>query len=117
MWLSSLLPLVASSIVLAIPAPLEAAPPFPTTVSGAKAINSSTGLESCPGYAASNVVKTDSTLTADLTLAGSACNVYSDDLQDLKLLVEYQTGKFQVVDLRETGISPCPIPCFIQETC
>jgi alpha-glucosidase len=47
----------------------------------------------CPGYAASNVVKTDSSLTADLTLAGEACNVYSDDLKDLKLVVEYQTSK------------------------
>jgi alpha-glucosidase len=47
---------------------------------------------SCPGYAASNVSKTDSGLTADLTLAGTACNVYSDDIKDLKLVVEYQTG-------------------------
>jgi alpha-glucosidase len=47
----------------------------------------------CPGYAASNVVKTDSSLTADLTLAGNACNVYSDDIKDLKLVVEYQTSK------------------------
>jgi alpha-glucosidase len=47
----------------------------------------------CPGYAASNVVKTDSSLTADLTLAGAACNVYSDDIKDLKLVVEYQTSK------------------------
>jgi hypothetical protein len=46
----------------------------------------------CPGYTASNVVTTDSTLTADLTLAGTACNVYSEDLQDLKLLVEQQNG-------------------------
>lgn len=47
----------------------------------------------CPGYEASNVVKTDSSLTADLTLAGAACNAYSDDLTNLKLVVEYQTGK------------------------
>lgn len=47
----------------------------------------------CPGYAASNVVKTDSSLTADLTLAGAACNVYSDDIKDLKLVVEYQTSE------------------------
>lgn len=30
----------------------------------------------CPGYKASNVRETDSGLTADLTLAGPACNVY-----------------------------------------
>ena len=46
----------------------------------------------CPGYAASNVQQSGSTLTADLTLAGSPCNAYGTDLTDLKLLVEYQTG-------------------------
>ena len=51
----------------------------------------------CPGYAASNVVKTDSSLTADLTLAGEACNVYSDDIKDLKLVVEYQTSKCSLI--------------------
>ena len=30
----------------------------------------------CPGYKAANVEETDSGLTADLTLAGSPCNVY-----------------------------------------
>jgi hypothetical protein len=99
MRLPSLLVLVAGSIVLAIPA----IPPYPTITPTALQASADNG--SCPGYAASNIVKTDSSLTADLTLAGTACNIYSDDLQDLKLLVEYQTGKFQVpvVDLRETG--------------
>ncbi|KAF2704388.1 glycoside hydrolase family 31 protein [Pleomassaria siparia CBS 279.74] len=50
-------------------------------------------LADCPGYTASNVVKTDSSLTADLSLNGSACNLFSDDLKDLKLLVEYQTDE------------------------
>ena len=49
----------------------------------------------CPGYEASNVVKSESSLTADLKIAGSACNVYGDDLTDLKLLVEYQTSKLR----------------------
>lgn len=47
----------------------------------------------CPGYAASNVVDSGTTLTADLSLAGAPCNAYGDDLTDLKLSVEYQTGK------------------------
>jgi alpha-glucosidase len=50
-------------------------------------------VDNCPGYTASNVVEKDSTLTADLTLAGDACNAYSDDIKNLKLLVEYQTSK------------------------
>ncbi len=55
----------------------------------ASAANDST---SCPGYAASSVKQAGTTLTADLTLAGSPCNAYGTDLKDLKLLVEYQTG-------------------------
>lgn len=46
----------------------------------------------CPGYKASNVQRTDHGISADLTLAGPACNLYSDDIKDLKFLVEYQTG-------------------------
>ena len=50
-------------------------------------------VDDCPGYVASNVVQTATGLTADLTIAGSACNIYGYDLGALKLLVEYQTGK------------------------
>lgn len=50
-------------------------------------------LTSCPGYTASNVQTSDTGLTADLTLAGTACNVYGDDLTDLTLSVTYETGK------------------------
>jgi alpha-glucosidase len=49
-------------------------------------------LNECPGYTASNVKNDGSTVTADLSLAGTACNVYGNDLTNLKLLVEYQTG-------------------------
>ncbi len=62
-----------------------------------------TDPDSCPGYQASNIVTTDSSLTADLTLAGTACNVYSDDIQDLKLLVEYQTSKYAPL-LKKEGL-------------
>ncbi|KAI1867510.1 hypothetical protein JX265_007312 [Neoarthrinium moseri] len=47
---------------------------------------------SCPGYRASNIVKTTGVLAADLTLSGNACNVYGQDIIDLRLLVEYQTN-------------------------
>ena len=52
--------------------------------------------DACPGYKASNVQTTDNGITADLTLAGSACNIYGQDLSDLKLLVEYQTGTYRL---------------------
>ena len=54
----------------------------------------SSSLESCPGYTASNVQNDGAKITANLALAGTACNVYGDDLTDLKLEVEYQTGLF-----------------------
>ncbi|KAI1322869.1 glycoside hydrolase family 31 protein [Xylariaceae sp. FL0255] len=48
-------------------------------------------IDDCPGYTASNVVDSNGQLTADLTLAGTACSIYGTDITDLKLLVEYQT--------------------------
>jgi alpha-glucosidase len=47
-------------------------------------------LDSCPGYTATNVHQSGSTLTADLTLAGPACNAYGPDVTNLKLQVEYE---------------------------
>ncbi len=49
-------------------------------------------VDECPGYAASNLVHTETAFTADLKLAGAPCNAYGQALTDLKLLVEYQTG-------------------------
>jgi alpha-glucosidase len=46
----------------------------------------------CPGYLASNIVSTPHGLTADLRLAGSACNVYGTDIEALNLTVEYQSS-------------------------
>jgi len=56
------------------------------------AIEKRAALDSCPGYAATNVQQSGRGLTADLNLGGAACNVYGTDLTNLKLLVEYQTG-------------------------
>jgi alpha-glucosidase len=50
-------------------------------------------VDSCPGYNAGAIVSSRSSLTADLSLAGDACNAYGDDVDNLRLLVEYQTGK------------------------
>jgi alpha-glucosidase len=47
---------------------------------------------SCPGYKASDVSTTANGLTAKLTLAGTPCNLYGTDIEDLTLTVEYQTG-------------------------
>lgn len=48
---------------------------------------------SCPGYKATNVqTQHGSVVSADLILAGSACNLYGTDLDNLVLQVEYETG-------------------------
>lgn len=52
---------------------------------------------SCPGYTAKNVRKTSSTLTADLELAGKACNIYGADILELRLEVTYDDGMFPTV--------------------
>lgn len=98
--------LVASSLVVAMPAPRDDPPPDPVHIN--EWFPEPFALSDCPGYAASNVVKTDSSLTADLTLAGTACNVYSDDLKDLKLLVEYQTSESRLSISKHW---PPSIPC------
>jgi hypothetical protein len=49
-------------------------------------------VDACPGYKASKVQTTKSGLTADLLLAGKACNVYGEDVEKLKLEVTYETG-------------------------
>lgn len=51
-------------------------------------------LEKCPGYKASNVKKTAYGLTADLHLAGPACNVYGKDLDNLKVLIDVEHCKY-----------------------
>jgi hypothetical protein len=64
------------------------------SVSGAAvAQRQATGsINDCPGYSASNIVNTDTGLTAKLTLAGPACNVYGKDVQSLYLAVNYDSG-------------------------
>ena len=46
----------------------------------------------CPGYTGSDVTRTDLGLTATLSLAGPACNVYGTDVETLSLTVEYQSA-------------------------
>ncbi|GJE88081.1 glycoside hydrolase family 31 protein [Phanerochaete sordida] len=49
-------------------------------------------LDACPGYKATNVHSLGSTLTANLVLAGKACNVFGTDIEKLKLEVTYETN-------------------------
>ncbi|KAI0885492.1 glycoside hydrolase family 31 protein [Annulohypoxylon maeteangense] len=85
-----------------------------TAVSAAAVVRrdnpSDNALTSCPGYKASNVVKTASGLTADLTLAGAACNVYGTDVKDLTLEVSYDTEKRLHVKIQDAANSVYQIP-------
>lgn len=48
-------------------------------------------LDACPGYKATNVKTTASSLTADLVLGGEGCNVFGEDIEKLSLVVTYET--------------------------
>lgn len=50
-------------------------------------------ITSCPGYTVTGLSHSANSITANLQLAGTACNVNGTDLNSLQLLVEYQTGK------------------------
>ncbi|KAK7746389.1 hypothetical protein SLS53_002348 [Cytospora paraplurivora] len=67
-------------------------------------------LASCPGYEVSNIMTTPTGLTADLTLAGPACNAYGDDLQDLTLEVTYETDTRLHVKIQDTASSVYQVP-------
>ena len=58
----------------------------------------------CPGYTATNVVRNSLGLTATLTLAGPACNVYGTDIDTLNLTVEYHSA-----DRLAVGVTPAVI--------
>jgi alpha-glucosidase len=73
-----------------LPSAINAAPSFVANIADSTAPNAQ---EECPGYIASNIQETSHGLTADLTLAGPACNVYGFDIPDLSLAVEYQTSE------------------------
>jgi alpha-glucosidase len=58
----------------------------------------------CPGYKASNLKNNSLGITATLTLAGDACNVYGDDVDSLQLTVEYQSSDRLHVEIAPTYI-------------
>lgn len=51
-----------------------------------------TGTSKCAGYKAGNVKNTRTGVTATLSLIGKGCAVYGEDLKELTLTVDYETG-------------------------
>ena len=72
-----------------VPPEADIGVPLVANILDEKAIDAQTV---CPGYTGSNVRRTPYGLTATLTLAGNACNVYGIDVEVLNLTVEYQSA-------------------------
>jgi hypothetical protein len=57
-----------------------------------RALSARQASDVSPGYSASNVQMTGTGMTADLSLAGPATNSYGNDIENLRLFVNYDTG-------------------------
>ncbi|USW53328.1 Putative glycoside hydrolase family 31, galactose mutarotase-like domain superfamily [Septoria linicola] len=80
------------------------------TVSGRALVLRQSNGTTCPGYSASNVQTTNTGLTADLSLAGPACNSYGSDISALKLSVNYDTAKRLHVKLQDSPAIAYTVP-------
>ncbi|KAH8722742.1 alpha-glucosidase-like protein, partial [Phaeosphaeriaceae sp. PMI808] len=69
--------------------------------------------DSCPGYKASNVQRSDNSLTADLTLAGTACNLHGQDLKDLKFSAQWQTDSRLHIIIYDKDEQVYQVPDFV----
>lgn len=67
------------------------------TMTGAMLALSARDIASCPGYRVTGTSLVGNSITANLQLAGQACNIYGTDLDNLQLLVEYQTGEARAI--------------------
>ena len=74
--------------IFTVPASADASVPLIPNINDPQAVNAQ---DVCPGYKASNVKRNAFGMTADLSLAGSACNVYGTDIDALSLKMEYQS--------------------------
>ncbi|KAL2059720.1 hypothetical protein VTL71DRAFT_10212 [Oculimacula yallundae] len=75
--------------IFTVPAEADASVPLIPNIYDSAASNAQ---DVCPGYTASNVKRTPYGLTALLSIAGDACNVYGTDIGALNLTVEYQSA-------------------------
>ena len=86
-----------------LPSSINYAPSVTPNVADPTAPNAQ---QKCPGYKASNVQETTTGLTADLFLAGTACNVYGNDIGDLTLSVQYQSQERLSVRIYPKYLAP-----------
>jgi hypothetical protein len=84
--------------IFTVPSDADNSVPLIPNINDPQAVNAQ---DVCPGYKASNIVRTPYGLKAQLSLAGAACNVYGTDIEALNLTVEYQSD-----DRLHVGITP-----------
>ena len=84
--------------IFTVPSDADNSVPLIPNINDPQAVNAQ---DVCPGYKASNIVRTPYGLKAQLSLAGAVCNVYGTDIEALNLTVEYQSD-----DRLHVGITP-----------
>ncbi|KAJ6454358.1 glycosyl hydrolases family 31-domain-containing protein [Mycena sanguinolenta] len=67
-------------------------------------------VSSCPGYSLHSLSETDRGLTAQLELAGPACNAFGVDVVNLTIEVNYETETRLHVNIYDTANSQFTIP-------
>ncbi|KAL3420941.1 glycosyl hydrolase family 31 [Phlyctema vagabunda] len=87
--------------IFTVPADADNSVPLIPNIEDPEAIDAQT---ICPGYTASNVERTTFGLTADLSLAGPACNLYGSDIESLSLTVEYQSSDRLHIEITPTYV-------------
>jgi len=87
--------------IFTIPSDADNSVPLLPNIQDPQAVNAQ---DVCPGYTASKVQRTAYGLTAILSLAGSACNVYGTDVDSLNLTVEYQSSDRLHVEITPTYV-------------
>ncbi|KIJ63989.1 glycoside hydrolase family 31 protein [Hydnomerulius pinastri MD-312] len=70
----------------------------------------SMNVTDCPGYALGSLQESDYGLTAQLTLAGAACNAFGTDIKDLTIEVTYASQSTVHVKVYDTANQQFAIP-------
>ncbi|EED85775.1 hypothetical protein POSPLDRAFT_93878 [Postia placenta Mad-698-R] len=77
------------------------------------ALSFSKNVSSCPGYTLTTLTETSTGLTANLNLAGDACNAFGLDIANLSLHVNYDSNERLHVHIYDTANSQFTIPSSI----
>ncbi|KAF2720440.1 glycoside hydrolase family 31 protein [Polychaeton citri CBS 116435] len=98
------------SVPYTLPAAVDVGPNYLPNIKNASSIQAQ---DVCPGYKAGNVKKTEHGFTASLTLAGSPCNVYGTDIEDLTLSIDVQSSHRLHISIEPTYVDSSNISQFI----